>query len=52
MVELHCEDCGADFEVSTYYMHINSRYNYEEQELVDYYVCWCPYCQKKHWVRV
>lgn len=52
MVEFHCTDCGADFEVSPYYMTINQRYDHEEEELVPYYVCWCPYCQKKHMVRV
>ena len=52
VVELHCTDCDADFEVSPYYATVNYQYDKGSCELEPYFVFWCPYCQKKHMMRV
>lgn len=52
MVEMHCADCDADFEVSLYYATIVNVFDKGSCEHEPHYIFWCPYCKKEYLVRV
>lgn len=52
MIEFHCTDCDADFEVSPYYAAIEYQYDKDSCERDPYFIFWCPYCMKKHCMHV
>lgn len=52
MIEVHCTDCDADFEVSLYYATIVNVFDKGSCEHEPHYIFWCPYCKKEYLVHV